>query len=216
MAANEAPKEVKTDESIQVMDTHLASLLQKKHDLKEAWRKNKLNRHLRTKIAEFGREIESYAKTLCAQQWNNIWDEVDGKMRRGSKWGLLKHLMTDSDKPTRCGTQLLIERLVHKHAQDSGGFQALLKTLGQKYLPLESKAVAWENKNPSYGGRLQEKLDEPFSEAEIRAAQLNTQEAWQEALKSNKYKQQLQAVQRARDVATSLRLPAPSWAEPSG
>ncbi|KAH8036778.1 hypothetical protein HPB51_005267 [Rhipicephalus microplus] len=45
MAANEATKEVETGESIPAMDSHLASLLQKKHDLKEAWRKNKLNRH---------------------------------------------------------------------------------------------------------------------------------------------------------------------------
>ncbi|KAH8040463.1 hypothetical protein HPB51_010700 [Rhipicephalus microplus] len=139
MAANEATKEVDTDESIQAMDSHLASLLEKEHDLKEAWRKNKLNRHLRTKIADLGREIESHAKTLCAQQWNNACDEADGKMRKGTKWGLLKHLMADSDKPTRGGTQLQIERLVHKHAQDSGGSQALLKTPGQKYLPLESK-----------------------------------------------------------------------------
>ncbi|KAH8029719.1 hypothetical protein HPB51_003521 [Rhipicephalus microplus] len=32
MAANEATKEVETDESIQAMDSHLASLLQKKND----------------------------------------------------------------------------------------------------------------------------------------------------------------------------------------
>ncbi|KAH8020921.1 hypothetical protein HPB51_009723 [Rhipicephalus microplus] len=154
-------------------------LLQKKHDLKEEWCKNKLNRHLRTKIADLGREIESHAKTLCAQQWNNTCDEADRKMRTRSKCGLLKHLMADSDKPTRGGTQLLIERLVHEHTQDSGGFQAVLKTLGQKYLPLESEAIAWESKNPSYGGRPQEKLDEPFSEAEIQYAlqQLNGRSA---------------------------------------
>ncbi|KAH8033331.1 hypothetical protein HPB51_010371 [Rhipicephalus microplus] len=106
MAANEATKEVETDESIQAIESHLASLLQKKHDLNESWRKNKLNRHLRTKITDLGREIESHAKTLCAQQWNNTCDEADGKMRKRSKWGLLKHLMADSDKPTRGGTQL--------------------------------------------------------------------------------------------------------------
>ncbi|KAH8027822.1 hypothetical protein HPB51_010468 [Rhipicephalus microplus] len=87
MAANEATKEVETDESIQAMDSHLASLLQKRHGLKEAWRKNKLNRHLRTKIADLCREIESHAKTICAQQWNNTCDEADGKMRREANGG---------------------------------------------------------------------------------------------------------------------------------
>ncbi|KAH6935477.1 hypothetical protein HPB50_006177 [Hyalomma asiaticum] len=46
--------------------------------------------------------------------------------------------------------------------------------------------------------------------------QLSTQEAWQAVITSNDYNIQLQAVQRARDIATSLRLPAPSWAEPPG
>ncbi|KAH6937765.1 hypothetical protein HPB50_004026 [Hyalomma asiaticum] len=114
-AANEAPKVVETDASIQAMDFHLASLLQKKHDLKEAWNKNKLNRHLRAEIAELGREIESHAKKLCAQQWNNACDEADGKIRRGSKWGLLKHLMADSDKPTKGGAKLQIERAKAGH-----------------------------------------------------------------------------------------------------
>ncbi|KAH6920235.1 hypothetical protein HPB50_028777 [Hyalomma asiaticum] len=44
--------------------------------------------------------------------------------------------------------------------------------------------------------------------------QLSTPEAWQAVITSNDYNIQLQAVQRARDIATSLRLPAPSWAEP--
>ncbi|KAH6931462.1 hypothetical protein HPB50_024467 [Hyalomma asiaticum] len=39
--------------------------------------------------------------------------------------------------------------------------------------------------------------------------QLSTQEAWQAVITSNDYNIQLQAVQRARDIATSLRLPAP-------
>ncbi|KAH7957834.1 hypothetical protein HPB52_023170 [Rhipicephalus sanguineus] len=124
------------------MGSHLASLLQKKHDLKEAWSKNKLKRHVCAKIEELGREIESHAIKLCAQQWNNTCDEADGKMRRGSKWGLLKHLMADSDKPTRGGIQLQIEWLVQKHVKENGGPQALLETLAEKYLPLESKAVS--------------------------------------------------------------------------
>ncbi|KAH8026577.1 hypothetical protein HPB51_022038 [Rhipicephalus microplus] len=131
-----AENEVKAPRKFTIMDWDQFRKVRKqkkKHDLKEAWRKNKLNRHLRTKIADLSHEIESQAKTLCAQQWNNTCDEADGKLRRGSKWGLLKHLMADSDKPTRGGTQQQIERLVHKHAQDSGGSQAPLKMLGQKY-----------------------------------------------------------------------------------
>ncbi|KAH6931413.1 hypothetical protein HPB50_024381 [Hyalomma asiaticum] len=48
------------------------------------------------------------------------------------------------------------------------------------------------------------------------AMELSTQEIWQEVLMRNDYKQQLQAVHRAQDIATSLQLPTPSWAGPPG
>ncbi|KAH6922950.1 hypothetical protein HPB50_020312 [Hyalomma asiaticum] len=47
-------------------------------------------------------------------------------------------------------------------------------------------------------------------------AELATQEAWNKAIMSTKYQHQLRAVQRARDIAASLRLSEPSWAEPPG
>ncbi|KAH6920222.1 hypothetical protein HPB50_028790 [Hyalomma asiaticum] len=84
-------------------------------------------------------------------QWNNACDEAHGKMRRGSKWGLLKHLMADSDKTTKGGAQLQIERLVQKHAKENGGPQALFEMLSEKYLSLERKAVAWEKHNTVCG-----------------------------------------------------------------
>ncbi|KAH6944623.1 hypothetical protein HPB50_004274 [Hyalomma asiaticum] len=284
-AANEATKEVERDASIQAMDSHLASLLQKKHDLKEAWNKNKLNRHLRAEIAELGREIESHAKKLCAQQWNNACDEADGKMRRGSKWGLLKHLMADSDKPTKGGAQLQIERLVPKHAKEhdsktaartfAAGLlarstakltdNAIRKYESKETLIEEEKAqihISWfpahmgqisgvDHCNPNEEvNRLARELTRPAADNDAyegervdpdtpptcslcdhpycnfehmlwlcpthSTTQLSTQEAWQAVITSNDYNIQLQAVQRARDIATSLRLPAPSWAEPPG
>lgn len=41
-----------------------------------------------------------------------------------------------------------------------------------------------------------------------------TKEQWEESLKSSNLQIQLQAVQRAHDIATGLGLPVPSWAEP--
>lgn len=41
-----------------------------------------------------------------------------------------------------------------------------------------------------------------------------TKEQWEESLQSSDLHTQLQAVQRAHDIATELRLPVPSWAEP--
>ncbi|KAH6934577.1 hypothetical protein HPB50_025485 [Hyalomma asiaticum] len=100
--------------------THLAGLLQKRHDLKEAWKNNKLNRHLRASIARLNKEIEAYAKRPCAQQWDDVCEEADVKMCSGSKEGLLKPLMADSDKPSRSGAQLLMERLAHRHTREHG------------------------------------------------------------------------------------------------
>ena len=47
-------------------------------------------------------------------------------------------------------------------------------------------------------------------------AELKSQEAWNEAITSSKYELQLRAVQRTRDIADSVRIPASTSAEPPG
>ncbi|KAL1478335.1 hypothetical protein MTO96_035092 [Rhipicephalus appendiculatus] len=93
------------------MDSRLAHLLEAKNALSEQWKKQKLNRRLRAKISQLNKDIEQNAKKLAAQQWDEVCNEADGKMRKGSKWALLKaSLFTDSTKPSKSSARLEIEK----------------------------------------------------------------------------------------------------------
>ncbi|KAH6945727.1 hypothetical protein HPB50_009722 [Hyalomma asiaticum] len=53
----------------------------------------RLNRRLRALISLLNKEIEAYAKELGRQKWIEKCNETDDRMRRGSRWGLLKSLL---------------------------------------------------------------------------------------------------------------------------
>ena len=130
-AVHKATKEISTELELAVpaMDSRLAHLLEAKNALSERWKRQKMNRRLRTKISELNKEIETHAKKLAAQQWDEVCNEADGKMRKGSKWSLLKHLLTDGNKPSKSSARLEIERLVHMNTKDGGDPQTFADKL---------------------------------------------------------------------------------------
>ncbi|XP_037505644.1 uncharacterized protein LOC119381968 [Rhipicephalus sanguineus] len=168
-AVQKATKEISTELELAVpaMDSRLAHLLEAKNALRERWKRQKMNRRLRTKISELNKEIESHAKKLAALQWDEVCNEADGKMRKGSKWSLLKHLLTDGNKPSKSSARLEIERLVHMNTKHGGDPQAFADKLADIYIPLEGKSIPWNNSRPEYQGSLQSALDRPFEVAEI-------------------------------------------------
>ncbi|KAL1468055.1 hypothetical protein MTO96_041731 [Rhipicephalus appendiculatus] len=94
-AAERAAKEIETQLEIPKMDSELAHLLEAKNGLLSRWRTQRLNRRLRARISLLNKEIEAYAKELGQQQWMEKCNETDSRMRRGSRWGLLKCLLND-------------------------------------------------------------------------------------------------------------------------
>ncbi|KAH6935816.1 hypothetical protein HPB50_010307 [Hyalomma asiaticum] len=78
------------------MDSRLAHLLEAKNALRERWKQQKLKRRLRSKLTELNKKIEEHSRKLSAQQWDEVCNEADGKMRRGNKWGFLKNLFADN------------------------------------------------------------------------------------------------------------------------
>ncbi|CAN8021636.1 unnamed protein product [Ixodes persulcatus] len=89
-----ATKTVQTDLEIDRMDSRLAYLQEAKKALIDRLKGQRLNRRLRKKIAELNRTIEDHCKSLTRQQWDEVCNSVDGQMRVGGKWNLLKHLHT--------------------------------------------------------------------------------------------------------------------------
>lgn len=160
--ANAATKVVKTNLRVDRMDARLAHLLEAKNSILSRWRTQRLNRRLRKKIAQLNREIEAYSIELSKQQWNEVCSSVDGQMRVGAKWNLLKQLLDESQ--SKGNQRLAIDRIVHNQKAKGVSEKALLKRLADSYLPLGPSGDA---DYPHYRGGMVAELDAPFTEPEI-------------------------------------------------
>lgn len=128
-----ATKKIQTELEVDRMDSRLAHLLEAKTSLLNRWKGQKLNRRLRKKIAELNKTIEDHCQTLSRQQWDEVCNSVDGQMRVGAKWNLLKHLLDDTN--TKSNQRQVIAKVLHQASQ-SETLQTVLDRLARKYLPL--------------------------------------------------------------------------------
>nr|XP_050046522.1 uncharacterized protein LOC126543446 [Dermacentor andersoni] len=156
---------VETDLKVDRMDARLAHLLEAKNSLTARWKTQKLNRNLRRRIAALNREIESHCKELGQQQWNEVCASVDGQMRAGGKWNLLKQLL--DDKQSKRNHTLAIDRLVHKLNSEGASTNEVMDEVARRYLPIGQSEP---DDYPAYGGKADEELDSSFSVSEVRAA----------------------------------------------
>ncbi|XP_075539203.1 uncharacterized protein LOC142573872 [Dermacentor variabilis] len=157
-----ATKVVKTDLNVNRMDARLAHLLEAKNSILRRWRTHRLHRRLRKKIAELYRTIETHSIELSKQQWNEVCSSVDGQMRTGGKWNLLKHLLDDSQ--SKNNQRLAIDRIVYNQKAAGVSEHVLLQELAEKYLPL---GPSDDGDYPRYRGGAVGELDAPFMESEI-------------------------------------------------
>lgn len=144
------------------MDARLAHLLEAKNSITARWKTQRLNRRLRKKIAALNREIEAHSIELSKQQWNEVCASVDGQMRAGGKWNLLKKLL--HDRQSKGYQRLAIDRILHKEKEQGKTESELLKELAETYLPLSPSG---DGDYPQYAGAEVEELDAPFTESEI-------------------------------------------------
>ncbi|KAH7948547.1 hypothetical protein HPB51_028525 [Rhipicephalus microplus] len=175
------------------MGSRLAHLFEAKNALRDRWKKQKLNRRLRSKISQLNKDIERHAKKLAAQQWNEVCNDADGKMRKGTKRALLKNLFTDSTKSSKSSAWLEIERLVYMNTSEGCDLQTFADKLVDIYLPLEGKSIPWNNPTSQHQRTPQTALARPFKVAEIvhacgtstdgrRSAQTESQTSFLETL----------------------------------
>ncbi|KAH8009894.1 hypothetical protein HPB51_021692 [Rhipicephalus microplus] len=149
------------------MDSMLAHLLEAKNALRDRWKKQKLNRRLRVKISQLNKDIEQHTKKLAAHQWEEVCNEADGKMCKGSKWALLKNLFTDSTKSSKSSARLEIEKLVYMNTLEGRDLQTFADKSVGIYLPLEGKSIPSDNPTSEYQGTPQSALERPFEVAKI-------------------------------------------------
>lgn len=163
-----ATKVVQTEAEVPRMDPHLAHLLEAKSSILMRWKTQRLNRRLRKKVAELNREIERYCAELNRLQWDEVCAAVDGSMRSGGKWNLLKHLLGDAQ--TKHNQRQTLSKVIHRHKQEGGTEESLLNAIADRYLPI---GPTQEEDYPQIECATVEELDAPFTESEIRAVIYN-------------------------------------------
>ncbi|XP_077557322.1 uncharacterized protein LOC144172510 [Haemaphysalis longicornis] len=146
--ASAATKKVVTDLDVEQMDSQ------------------RLNRRLRKKISELNKVIDDYCKVLCKQQWDELCESIDGQIRNGKSWGMLKHLL-DVSGP-KSNQKHTLARALHEATWTHTGDELVSKLL-QKYLPIRHNGDV-VTQLPDYRGPPRPVLDEDFSVAEVRQA----------------------------------------------
>lgn len=124
-----------TDVGTEKMDHRLANLLEAKQSILARWKGQRLNTRLRKKIALLNREIEEYCKILCKQQWDEICNSLDGQLRKGRGWGLLRHLLDEGGSRSKPTQRSLLSKIIHK-ARKEAKDDELLEDLAGQYLHL--------------------------------------------------------------------------------
>ncbi|XP_037503053.1 uncharacterized protein LOC119377819 [Rhipicephalus sanguineus] len=152
------------DDFFPTIDSHLAHLFEAKKALKERWLKNKLNRSLRKRIAKINAEIASYSNVLEQKHWVEMCDKVDGQMRVGGKWNLLKHLLkpTDTRAAQRSAIEILLHRALTLRSKDS-----IMTDLARIHLPPDTTS---STPPPGYAGSDSDDLDKDIAEWEVKSA----------------------------------------------
>ncbi|KAH6935806.1 hypothetical protein HPB50_010286 [Hyalomma asiaticum] len=87
-------------------------------------------------------EIAQYAGELERKQWIEVCDKVDGQMRVGGKWNLLKHFLKAGN--TRSAQRSAIERLVPREFEGRHKDE-LIDELAERYLPIHAGRVEAED-----------------------------------------------------------------------
>ncbi|XP_065281367.1 uncharacterized protein [Dermacentor albipictus] len=167
----EATKIIETDEQVDKVDGRFAHLFEAKQSILNRWKKQRLNRRLRKKVAELNRVIEAHCRLLCTQQWNEIFNAADGQMHCGKTWNLMRHLLDETK--TKSHQRDRLTKIIQRAVKENGETE-VIRRIESKYLP-----VTPTERHPEYGSQANEKLDRDISVEEVRAAllELNSKSA---------------------------------------
>lgn len=153
---------LQTTEDIPAVDNHLLHLWEARRSLTKRWRKNKLNRKLKLRIAELSMQAAEYAAQLNDSNWTERCNAVARQMNSKGAWRLFRSLIDPTQ--TRGETQKQLRRALQGfHGTNS----QLADALCDKYLcrMLDPDKTAYE-----YAGRENHQLDAPFAMHDLKAA----------------------------------------------
>lgn len=102
-----ATKEIETELEVDKMDSRLAHMIEAKNSILARWKKQRLNRKLRKKIAELNRNMEEHCRELCKQQWHELCNAINGQMHNGKAWNILRQLLGETKTKSHSVTDWL-------------------------------------------------------------------------------------------------------------
>ncbi|XP_077560535.1 uncharacterized protein LOC144175329 [Haemaphysalis longicornis] len=166
-----ATREIETDVKVGSMDSRLVHLIQVKRSLQERWKKQRLNRGLRKKIAGLNRKIEEHCHALSNQKWNELCNAADGQLHKGRTWNLFRHLLDETK--TKSHQRDRLAKILHAEIKERGE-DAVKKKLLEKYIPSTQKVT-----HRDYFGSPNDRLDRDIDVEEVRTAlqELNSRSA---------------------------------------
>ncbi|XP_037565503.1 uncharacterized protein LOC119445258 [Dermacentor silvarum] len=143
------------------VDRHLLKLWEKRNRLVGRWKRQRLNRSLRLRIAQLTEGAQTYATNLAQQNWQQFCESLRGTLGTSRTWAILRNLI-DPSKSKSESTRTL-KRIAHLFPGDN---VALLLALRDKYIGTSTAPPC----SATYQGEENPALDAPISEAEVYAA----------------------------------------------
>ncbi|XP_072145076.1 uncharacterized protein [Dermacentor andersoni] len=162
-------QEVHRTEQTPEVDKRLLRLWEARRGLTKRWRRQKLNKKLKKKIADITKQTEEYATQLARQGWQQFSNSLNGTLSTAKTWRILKALMDPSKNKSESGKS--IQRLVHQY---EGSEEQLLKEVREKCYGKHQI----EGYKGNYLGEENPNMDRPITREEVteavRAATKNT------------------------------------------
>ncbi|XP_072145595.1 uncharacterized protein [Dermacentor andersoni] len=162
ITAENHTKSIQLSTNTPAVDPHLLHLWEAKRSLLKRWKRQKLNRKLKQRIALLTIQAQDYAEQLSRQNWHTFCDSIQGTLSTKKTWHLLRALLATDRTKTQQRQDL--RRLIHNHA---GSEHDLLRELQQK---LSSDKPTSSASGKTYDGAPNPDLDRPFTQAELHAA----------------------------------------------
>nr|XP_050031219.1 uncharacterized protein LOC126527422 [Dermacentor andersoni] len=162
-------REVDRTEQAPEVDKRLLGLWEARRGLRKRWKKQRMNKKLKKKIAEITKKAEEYATQLARQVWQQFTDSLNGTLSTARTWQILRGLLDPSKSKRESSNS--IQRLIHLF---QGTDEQLLEEVRKKcYGTGEPEGYRGE-----YRGEDNPDMDRPISREEvvevIRSATKNT------------------------------------------
>lgn len=109
---------------------HLLHLWEARRSLSKRWKRQRLNRKLRLRIAAVTEEAAQYATQLAQTNWANFCGTLKGTLGTKRTWNLLRALLDPTSTKTHADTTT--QKLIYLEEQKGTDIMAHIKNL---YIP---------------------------------------------------------------------------------